>query len=92
MEEGEPEPVCGISQEEFFKRLISVGIPGNDASLIGYGALKKKSFTWQNDQSVSESAVISTNDFLEKIDAGIKVSTTPAKWGRVVWEVTVVKK
>lgn len=86
---GEPEPVCGISQDEFFKTMVSYGIPGNDASLIGYGALKKKSFTWQNDESVTDSAVASANEFLSRLNAGINVSVSPGRWGKTVWEVTV---
>jgi len=87
----EPEPVCGISQREFYDTLVSYGVPGNDASLIGYGALKKKSFTWQNDEPVSEEAIASTNAYLQRLNAGIKVSIYPGKWGKVVWEVTVIR-
>ena len=85
------EPVCGMSQDEFYAALVSFGVPGNDASLIGYGALKKKSFTWQNDESVSESAVGAANEFLAKNNAGIRVSVFSGKWGKTVWEITVTE-
>ena len=85
------EPVCGVSQVEFYNTLVSYGIPGNDASLVGYGALKKKSFTWQNDEGVSDSAVASANSYLAKLNAGIKVAISQGKWGKTVWEVFVLK-
>ena len=88
---GEPEPVCGVNQKEFFDTLVSYGIPGNDASLIGYGALKKKSFTWQNDEAVTEAAVVQANEYLLKLNAGIKVSVFPGKWGKTVWEISVIR-
>ncbi len=87
----EPEPVCGISQRQFLDTLLSHGVPTNDASLIGYGALRKKSFTWQNDEAVSEQAVASANSYLRQLNAGIRVSISPGKWGKVVWEVTVLR-
>lgn len=87
----EPEPVCGISQRKFMAELLTHGIPKNDASLIGYGALRKKSFTWQNDEAVNEAAVATANEFLSKLNAGIRVSIFPGKWGKTVWEVTVIK-
>jgi hypothetical protein len=87
----EPVPVCGISQGEFYRTLVSYGIPGNDASLVGYGALKKKSFTWQNDEPVTNEAVASANAFLAKLNAGIKLDVFAGKWGKFVWEVTVVR-
>lgn len=86
----EPEPVCGISQREFMAELLSHGIPKNDASLIGYGALRRKSFTWQNDEAVSGEAVAAANGYLAQLKAGIKVSIFPGKWGRTVWEVAVL--
>jgi len=87
----EPERICGITQQEFYNTLVSYGIPGNDASLIGYGALRKKSFTWQNDEPVSEEAVASANEYLMRLNAGIKVSIFPGKWGKTVWEITVIR-
>jgi len=88
----EAEPVCGISQKEFFDTLVSCGIPGNDASLIGYGALRKKSFTWQNDESVTDAAVGSANTYLTQLNAGIRVSIFAGKWGKTVWEITAMKQ
>ena len=80
-----------MSQKQFYDTLVSHGIPGNDASLIGYGALKKKTFTWQNDENVTEQAVAAANAFLASLNAGIKVSTCPARWGKTIWEVTVLR-
>ncbi len=85
------EDVCGMSQRQFYDTLVSHGIPGNDASLIGYGALRKKSFTWQNDEAVSQQAVSSANSFLASINAGIKVSVSEGKWGKTIWEVSVLR-
>jgi len=86
----EPEPVCGISQRQFMDTLLAYGVPKNDASLIGYGALRKKSFTWQNDEAVSEQAVVSANSYLGQLKAGISVFVFPGEWGRTVWGVTVM--
>lgn len=85
------EPVCGMSQKQFYDTLVTYGIPGNDASLIGYGALKKKTFTWQNDESVTPEAINSANSFLAGISAGIRVAVSPARWGKTIWEVTVMR-
>jgi hypothetical protein len=85
------EDVCGMSQRQFYNTLVSYGIPGNDAGLIGYGALRQKSFTWQNDEAVTPHAVSSANSFLASINAGIKVSVSEGRWGKTIWEVTVLR-
>jgi len=87
----EPEPVCGISQRQFLDEMLSCGIPKNDAGLVGYGALRKKSFTWQNDEAVTGQAVAAANSFLQRLNAGIAVSISPGKWGKTVWEVKVLR-
>jgi len=80
-----------MNQAEFFSTLVSYGVPANDASLIGYGAMKKKSFTWQNDEQVNDAAINSTNEFLGKLNAGIKVSAYYGKFGRIIWEIKALQ-
>jgi len=80
-----------LSGTAVHQHLRSLGISELDSSLITDCVNVHKACSWQNNEEVGDSAVASARKFLAENRLGIDVMMSPARFGKFIWEVSLVK-
>lgn len=83
-----PNKLSGTQVNQYLR---SLGFSELDASLVTDCANVHKSCLWQNTDEVSDSSLASARKFMAENKLGIDVKMTPARFGKFIWEVTLVR-
>ena len=68
------------------------GLSQLDAELLADCINVQKACSWQNNEEITDEAILKTKDFLKQNQLGIAVEVTPARFGKYIWETTKVKQ
>lgn len=71
--------------------LKSCGLSQLDASLVTDCVNVQKACMWQNTDDVTPEQVATAKEFLLKNNLGINVDVTNARFGKFIWETTLVR-
>lgn len=80
-----------LSGTQVHQHLRGLGISELDASLISDCINVHKSCSWQNNDEVTDTAVASARKFILDNRLGVDVKMSPARFGKFIWEVSLVK-
>ncbi len=66
------------------------GLSQLDSELLADCINVQKACTWQNNDEITDQAILKTKNFLSENKLGIAVEVTPARFGKFIWETTKV--
>ena len=80
-----------LSGTQVHTHLRSLGLSELDSSLIADCINVHKSCSWQNNDEVTSNAVEAARKFIAENKLGVDVKMSPARYGKYIWEVSIVK-
>ena len=80
-----------LNGAQVMERLQSMGLSHLDASLVTDCVNVQKACLWQNTDDVTPEQVAIAKKFLLKNRLGINVEVTNARFGKFIWETTLVR-
>ncbi len=80
-----------LKGSDVMSNLRSIGLSQLDAELVTDCVNVQKACMWQNTDEVTDAQISAAKEFLVKNRLGINVEVTNARFGKYIWETTLVR-